>query len=189
MTILKYGNTRTFFLNGLLIDTDCAGTLPAFFRAIGEKGVRLKDIAYVMTTHCHPDHMGLVGELTARGVKYLLIDVQKDFLHFPDRIFARDGLRYVPPDARAATVVSCAESRAFLARLGISGEIVPTPSHSPDSVALVTDGGDCFAGDLAPHNWIGAFGDDAALEADWARLLALHPRRVFFAHAPERIIE
>ena len=35
---LKYGNTNTFFIRGmsgnLLVDTDYAGTLPAFYRAI-----------------------------------------------------------------------------------------------------------------------------------------------------------
>ncbi len=35
---LKYGNTNTFFIRGmsgnLLVDTDYAGTIPAFYRAI-----------------------------------------------------------------------------------------------------------------------------------------------------------
>ncbi len=35
MTIkLKYSNTNTYFVNGLLIDTDYAGTLPLFFKEI-----------------------------------------------------------------------------------------------------------------------------------------------------------
>ena len=40
MTILKYGNTNTFFIEGndggLLVDTDYAGTLPAFYKALAE---------------------------------------------------------------------------------------------------------------------------------------------------------
>jgi hypothetical protein len=39
ITRLKYGNTNTYFVNGLLIDTDYAGTLPAFYRVIKEKGI------------------------------------------------------------------------------------------------------------------------------------------------------
>jgi hypothetical protein len=39
ITRLKYGNTNTYFVNGLLIDIDYAGTLPAFYRVIKEKGI------------------------------------------------------------------------------------------------------------------------------------------------------
>ena len=43
MIRLKYGNTNTFFIRGeacgLLIDTDYAGTLPAFYRALKAAGL------------------------------------------------------------------------------------------------------------------------------------------------------
>ena len=67
MKKLRYGNTNTFFLEGsnggLLIDTDYAGTLSAFFRAIKAAGITVREISYVMATHYHPDHMGLISEL------------------------------------------------------------------------------------------------------------------------------
>ena len=50
MKKLRYGNTNTFFIEGshggLLIDTDIAGTLPLFFRAIKAAGIEVQDIAY-----------------------------------------------------------------------------------------------------------------------------------------------
>ena len=49
-------------------------------------------------------------------------------------------------DETQATVIRCAESRAFLAGNGIGDESVP--SHSPDSVSLTLDSGECFVGDL-----------------------------------------
>ena len=52
ITKLKYGNTNTFFVRGtvgnLLIDTDYAGTLPAFYRAIKEHDIKICDIDYVL---------------------------------------------------------------------------------------------------------------------------------------------
>jgi hypothetical protein len=36
---LKYGNTNTYFVNESLIDRDYAGTLPALYREIKEKGI------------------------------------------------------------------------------------------------------------------------------------------------------
>ena len=69
---LKYGNTNTFYIpgerGGLLVDTDSAGTLPRFFRALGEAGIGLGDIAFLLVTHYHPDHAGLAGELQRRGL-------------------------------------------------------------------------------------------------------------------------
>ena len=77
---IKYGNTNTFFIRGtggsLLIDTDYAGTMPAFYRAIKNHDIKISDITYVLATHYHPDHIGLVSELMKQGVKLLLIDTQ-----------------------------------------------------------------------------------------------------------------
>ena len=192
MIKLKYGNTNTFFIqggSGLVVDTGYAGTLPAFYKALKRNNIKVKDIGYVLATHYHPDHMGLVGELMGQGVKLLLIDVQKDFVHFPDAIFERDGLPYVPVDETQAAVISCGESGAFLKSIGIQGEIIHTPSHSEDSVSLVLDDGDCFVGDLDPLEYIGAYEDNRALKNDWEHILSLNPKRVFFAHRPEKIME
>ena len=92
MIKLKYGNTNSFFIqggSGLVVDTDYAGTLPAFYKALKQNNIKVRDIGYVLATHYHPDHMGLVGELMGQGVTLLLIDVQKDFVHFSDAIFER----------------------------------------------------------------------------------------------------
>lgn len=188
MIKLKYGNTNTFYLSGLLIDTDYAGTLPAFYQALKQNGLTIRDIQYVLATHYHPDHMGLIGELIRQGVQHLLIDVQKDAVRASDYIFERDRLPFVPLDASQATVISCAESRAFLFRLGVSDEIIPTPSHSPDSVSLVLDDGDCIVGDLEPYEYLEAYDDNAQLKTDWARVRSYQPKRIFFAHMPERIL-
>ncbi len=51
MLRLKYGNTNTFFVEGsnggLLVDTDYAGTLPAFYKALKQNDIRIRDIEYV----------------------------------------------------------------------------------------------------------------------------------------------
>ena len=189
MIKLKYGNTNTFFIRGdnggLLFDTDYAGTLPAFYKAVKQNGIAVKDVGYILASHYHPDHAGLISELMKQGVKLLLIDVQKDFIHFPDGIFARDGIAYSPIDETRATVISCGESRRFLSGIGIRGEIIRTPSHSEDSVSLLLDDGDCFVGDLEPFGYIEAYGENARLKSDWDRILSLGARRVFFAHRSE----
>ena len=161
MIRLKYGHTNTFFVHGsnggLLFDTDYAGTMPAFYKAIKQNGIAVKDIEYVLASHYHPDHMGLISELMMQGVKLLVVDVQKDFIHGSDYIFARDKTACLPIDETTATVISCEESRDFLSHIGISGEIIHTPSHCEDSISLVLDNGDCFVGDLEPLTYLEAY--------------------------------
>jgi len=171
-----------------LVDTDYAGTLPAFYRAIKHARVKASDVSYVLATHYHPDHMGLIPELMKQGVKLLLIDTQVDSVHFSDYIFARDRVPFEPIDEAKATVITCAESKEFLAGIGISGEIISTPSHSPDSVSLLLDDGDCIVGDLQPREYLAAYEQDNALKADWDAVLRYRPRRILYAHANERVM-
>ena len=193
MIELRYGNTRTFFIKGshggLLVDTDYAGTLSAFYKALKKNHITVKDIEYVLATHYHPDHMGLISELMKQGVKLLLIDAQKDYVHYSDELFARDRLPYTPIDESLATTVSCAESRDFLKRTGISGEIIRTTSHSDDSVSVVLDDGDCFVGDIEPFEYIEAYEDNTKLKKDWEHILSFQPKRILYSHRPEKKME
>lgn len=192
ITKLKYGNTNTFFIRGeragLLIDTDYAGTLPAFYKEIKRRDIRVKDIAYVLATHYHPDHIGLVSELMIQGVKLLLIDTQTDFVHFSDGIFKRDGLAYTAIDESKAFVIKREESREFLRGMGIAGEIISTPSHSRDSVSLILDGGVCIVGDLEPMKHVEAYENNVPLKEDWQRIMSFAPKRILYAHANEKVI-
>jgi len=189
MIKLKYGNTNTYFVNGLLIDTDYAGTLPLFFKEIKRHGISVADIKYVIATHYHPDHMGLIGELNELGVRLLLIAHQAEYVHYSDEIFAREPrLRYKPIDESRALVISCEESRAFLSELGINGEIIPTVSHSADGIALILDDGNCFVGDLEPFGFIGAYENNQPLKNDWQAILSYAPKVIWYGHANEKIL-
>ena len=193
MIRLRYGNTNTFYIpgksGGLLIDTDYAGTLQAFFRALKTNHLELNDISYVLPTHCHPDHIGLIGELQHLGVKPLLVDIQLATVHFPDEIFGRDKhLRYASIDEKQATIISCDESREFLRSIGIEGEIISTPSHSEDSVSVILDCGDCFVGDLEPFEYLDGYENNLQLQKDWSLILSRNPKRILYAHANEKAI-
>ena len=191
VTKLKYGNTNTFILRGtdknILIDTDYAGTLPMFYKAIKDNGITIKDIDYVLATHYHPDHIGLVGELMEQGVKLLLIKPQINSVHYSDDIFARTPkLGFKPIDETQAVIISVEESRSFFEKNGIEGEIIHTPSHSEDSISVVLDEGICIVGDLEPYEYLGGYDQNEALESDWERVLSYNPKLVYYAHANEK---
>ena len=162
---LKYGNTNTFFVRGingnLLVDTDYAGTLPAFYRAIKEHNIKISDITYVLATHYHPDHIGLIRD-------------------------AR--MKYVPINKEDAVLVKCKESRVFLHSIGIEGEILSTPSHSKDSISLILDDGFCFVGDLEPIDYLDAYDNNVELKEDWKIVMSRNPKVIFYAHANERVV-
>lgn len=190
LTLIKYGNTNTYLIHGtcgnVLVDTDYAGTLQEFYKAIKAQGIQLSDITYILATHYHPDHMGLVSKFMALGVKLVVIDTQLDYVHYSDEIYARmPQLNVKPIDESSARVVSVADSRAFLAELGIDGEIISTPSHSADSVTVMLDDGTAITGDLEPQSYIDAYTDNEALKADWEKILSFHPHRICHAHANE----
>ena len=191
VTKLRYGNTNTFLIKGslanVLIDTDYAGTLPAFYKAIKEQGLSVKDINYILATHYHPDHMGLISELTAQGVKLIILESQTGFVHYSDEIFARDKrLQYKPIDESGATVISVDNSRMFLASLGIEGEIIQTPSHSEDSISVILDEGVTFVGDLEPYAYLEAYDENKKLKEDWDKVMSYNPKVVYYAHANEK---
>ena len=193
MEILTYSPTHTFLLQGsistILVDTGYAGTLPAFYKTIKAQDIKVSDITCVVCTHYHPDHCGLVSDLMEQGVGLILIDSQVEHVHFPDPIFAREPhLKYKPIDESKAKVISLEKSRPFLESHGISGSIITTPSHSPDSVSVVLDDGTAIVGDLEPLPYLEAYSDNVALKADWDRVLSYKPKRILYSHANEQII-
>ena len=169
-----------------MIDTDYAGTMPAFYKAIKGLGIKVSDITYVLATHYHPDHIGLVSELMSQGVKLIIMESQTDLVHYSDGIFEKEPyLGYKPIDESQAQVLLFEDSRKFLKELGIDGEIISTPSHSEDSISVLLDDGTFVVGDLEPLEYLEAYVDNRKLKADWDTLLRADPKRIIYAHAME----
>lgn len=189
--LLKYGNTNTFFIKnsseGLLFDTDWAGTLPLFYKEIKARDIAFDDIKYVMATHYHPDHMGLISELMTKGIQLILLDVQRDHVHYSDEIFRRDSrLHYTPICEEHAVIMTCEETRNFLKEIGINGECIHTPGHSDDSISLILDEGIALVGDLDPIDFVEAYEENTALKKSWERVLKFRPHTVYYGHANEK---
>lgn len=190
---LQYDNTNTYLIFGtkglLLFDTGWAGTFMKMCKALGEKGIKLQDIDYLLISHFHPDHMGIAGELAKQGVTVVVLESQKKYVHASDHIFERDKrFAYTPIDEEAVRVVKFEDSRDFLKELGIAGQIIPTPGHSDDSVSLMLDSGDVFVGDLYPLYELEVH-EEADVQESWQKILAVKPRRIFYGHAKTAVLE
>ena len=194
ITKLKYGNTNTWLIRGphgtILLDTDYAGTLPLFYKAIKKVQISIRDLSYILATHYHPDHMGIISDLMKEGVALLIMEPQIPYVHYSDGIFARDSrLKVSPIREEQAVQLCCEESRSFLKKLGIDGEIISTPSHSRDSISLLLDSGACFVGDLQPREYLDGFPDDEQFRSDWENILTAHPSVIYYSHIPEQIVK
>ncbi len=189
MITLKYGNTNTYLLNinngYLLFDTDYAGTLNAFYKVIKQYNIKVSDIKYVVCSHYHPDHCGIVGNLMNDGVKLLLIENQLNYVNFFDYIFKREKQAYLEIDKKQAIIINNNDTRNFLKSIGIDGEIINTNSHSEDGIALCMDDGSAFVGDINPYQYIDTFEDKEKLKNDWDKISSMNPKVIYFAHRPE----
>jgi len=195
LTELKYGNTSTFLIRGtkanLLIDTDYAGTLPAFYKAIKDIGIKVSDINYVMATHYHPDHIGLVSELMDQGVKLIVMESQVPYVHYSDHIFAKEPhLNYKPIDESKAYVLGFDEVRSFFdSEIGFSGDVMAVSSHGEGSIVITLDQDKIIlAGDLEPLEYMDAYDENTPFRNDWNMILREAPERVYYAHAGARDI-
>jgi len=160
----------------LLFDAGWPGTMPEMKHSFAKHGMSVKDVDYVLVSHYHIDHAGMVQDIKDKGAKLLVMENQTD-LNIPER-WIRDVV-YHPVREDGNIHLKFEDSRAFLHRLGIDGEIIRTRGHGEDHVTLVLDEGLAFTGDLPPPNGC-EHGSEA--EKDWKRLLAMNVKRVFPAH-------
>ena len=181
--LLKYGNTNCYYIEGkkgsILVDTDWAGTLQAFYKKIKELNITKMD--YLLITHFHPDHIGIAQNIIDMGTKLLLIDVQKDYIHCSNKIFEKDKNISFKPINTEPIIISCEQSRKFLNELGIDGEIIYTPGHSDDSISLILDKGIAFVGDLYDLNSAAAFNDEKITDS-WERILSHNISKICYGH-------
>jgi len=76
--------------------------------------------------------------------------------------------------------------RAVLERIGIAGEIFPTPGHSLDNGSLLLDNGSVFTGDLQPEE---SCLDNPVALASWRLLREEGATTVYPAHGPVRPVD
>ena len=194
ITELKYSKTNTYLIQGergsLMFDTGWAGTFPMLCKALGEKGIRLGDIDYLLISHYHPDHMGIAQEIADAGVKILAAEQQRDHLHDADGVFEKEKNRdFIPIRDSEVEFTDPSRSRGVLRKLGIDGEIVHTPGHTEDSISLWLESERArFVGDLNPLYEL-EMHRGTAIAQSWGRLLRLSPRVVYYGHARTAVLD
>jgi glyoxylase-like metal-dependent hydrolase (beta-lactamase superfamily II) len=165
----------------LLIDIGWPGTLPKLLHVLKRIGIPFSEITHLLVTHYHPDHAGLTQELKQKGVKLIVLENQTAAIPTLKQ-YIKPEYNYVDITLGDNINVQTAESRAFLQSLGVEGEIIATPGHSDDSVALILDTGIAFTGDLPPAS-IAEYIAPAA-KTSWEQIRARNARVAYPGHGP-----
>lgn len=181
-----YRSTNFWVVGGrrsrLLVDLGWPGQVSALLSALRRLDVPVAEVRHGIATHYHIDHAGAAEDLKAHGLTLVLTPEQVDAVPWMAR-WTKPGDRYSPITMRQTRVVSIADSRAFLAELGLDGEFVHTPGHSDDSISVVLDSGECFTGDLTlPALALEA--DAAAVARSWQALAERGAAIVHAGHGP-----
>ena len=168
----------------VLVDLGWPGTIGTMRANLGRADIPLQEIRYALATHYHIDHAGLAQDLKDAGVPLLVIDVQVPSIPLMKRHIKPQD-HFTDISLYGNVVISIAESRALLHRLGIAGEILHTPGHSEDSVSVLLDEGQVFTGDLTDPGMVGAENPDV-VRASWQLLKDRGATRVHAGHGPVR---
>jgi glyoxylase-like metal-dependent hydrolase (beta-lactamase superfamily II) len=187
-TIVNVGYRSTNFwvvsagTSRLLVDLGWPGTMGTMRASLDRMGVPLGEIRYGLATHYHIDHAGLAQDLKQAGVPLLVLETQLEAIPRL-KAWIKPADQYLDITLHDNVTISFDASRTVLERIGIAGEIVPTPGHSDDSVSLLLDDGSSFTGDLTLPALAGA--DEAGVvAASWRLLRERGATRVYPGHGP-----
>ncbi len=163
----------------LLFDAGYPGSLHDMGREMRKTGFGVKDIDFVMVSHFHIDHAGALQEIKDAGAKYILFDIQRNYIEPMERM-AQGKWKYTALRMEDNIVLQIADARRLLASMHIPGTVLSTPGHTDDSISLLLDGGEAFTGDLYPES--GLPDDAVEMKNSWNLLRQSGARMVFPAH-------
>jgi len=177
----------------LLVDAGWPRSLPDLKAGLEAAGRRLSALRFVLATHAHPDHAGLMQVLKDHcGVRRIVPEVQRGALAELNRFFERKPDRHFRPFVPdGADLVVGDADREVLRSIGVDGEILVTPGHTDDSVSLVLASGEAFTGDLTRPD-LATPAQAVAVAASWRALLARGATTFYPAHGgpvPAPVIE
>lgn len=215
MTAEEPGAVRTvanalssaFLLMGrrpVLVDTGPTGNESRVLATLERFGVTPTDLALIVLTHSHADHVGAAkalqestgapvaihradaGRLAAGGRNPRLPPVGRS-RWLPSKAFERQSFSAVTPD------VVIDDHGLDLRRYGAEGTVVHTPGHTPGSVSVVLGDGagqDWLLGDLVSGGFLRRrrpglpfFAEDLdRVHSSIATVLARSPRTVHVGH-------
>ena len=190
----------------VLIDTGYVEGYANFLQRLGGTGISPNDIKYVFLTHAHDDHAGFLNEVLAlTDAKVILHPMAVERLHKGQnpfiggcssrlawlfcqilKLFGKGEHKFPPIKEEYLDRLITIDSKQFKS-LSLPFEVVETPGHTADHIALLKDG-ILFCGDAAMNGfpsirrviiWIENL---EQYKQSWEKMIALDPQMIYPAH-------
>lgn len=205
ITPIKLPLANAYLVQGeraLLIDAGAPGDADRILQALRRAKVALTDLALILLTHGHGDHVGAANEIAALSGAPVALQRADDAMARSGRnvLGVLNGLeaRLITPFVNkpfppvAASVLF--DAGLDLAPYGVAGRVIATPGHTPGSVSILFEHGDAIVGDLLMGGRLGGalfpsqpqlhyFVENfAQLHASMETILAAQAQRLFVGH-------
>ncbi|NLI91453.1 MAG: MBL fold metallo-hydrolase [Peptococcaceae bacterium] len=173
---LKLSRTNCYLLKCrkgyCLIDCGSSQDKDLLIEKLKDLNININDISYLILTHHHNDHCGLLDFLVSenRDLKIIMSRKCSEFLkdgkhhkhaneRYSNRIlkfimglyirFSQNWSEsFVPFISRESDYLFETDNDTLLPELGINGKLLLTPGHTEDSLSIIV-GGTAFVGDAA----------------------------------------
>jgi glyoxylase-like metal-dependent hydrolase (beta-lactamase superfamily II) len=157
----------------LLVDAGWVGEMAKFRSQLKHFQIDFSEIKYVMMTHHHPDHAGLIQDVkNASGARWLIAGVQVPYLPQLHAFFAtRRG--YTRLEIEPNDIILKGPTRGTLQSIGIS---------------LVLDSGAAFTGDLHRPDMVDEAQYLLTVES-WKKLVERGAKIIYPSHGPSIPVE
>jgi endoribonuclease LACTB2 len=163
----------------IMIDCGYANTMSKLEDKLKSLDIQLEEIKYLLITHYHPDHAGLVKELKSSGMKLVVYETQ-----LPSVKELANPLnlteKYIEMQQKDCLLLKAGQSREFLKKQQIDGEIIQTTGHTHDSISLMLDEAIAFTGDLPLEMMLSE--DDNESRESWEKLRKMGVHSIYPGH-------
>jgi glyoxylase-like metal-dependent hydrolase (beta-lactamase superfamily II) len=205
ITTLRLPSSNAYLIRGerpILVDTGKPGDAKHISAALSKEGIALNDLALILHTHAHGDHVASTTALKQQtSAPTAIHPLEVPML----RAGIAEGLKYRDPLARFFLQPFLYAWEPFepdllvgdgdrLDDYGVKGTIIHTPGHTPGSISVIFDSGEAIVGDVMMGGHIGGhllahipryhylIDDRDAVHASIQRLLALGAERFYVGH-------
>lgn len=197
----------------LQVDAGYEHDYPIYRKNLAKAGVRLENLRCLALTHHHDDHAGFLNELTRDAAITIIAHKQAEALlktgkndrtrgggyingfiklaaGLKMRFDPRWTLTFPPFTLREQDILLAGDDDQVLRGLGLAGQVLYTPGHCVDHIAIVLDHGEAFCGDAAASFllWAGThyctvfMTDMEAAYHSWQKMLDAGAQIIFPAH-------
>jgi len=202
---LKLSMSNAFLLRGkkdILVDTGSPYDFPTLIRLLNKNGVEAGDLALIVLTHVHFDHVGTVAALVKQAKCPVTVHcLEKENLELgqnapiiPVHPLGKMLMPFMGAGFAPTSADILVDDALDLSPHGVAAQVIFTPGHTPGSVSILTGDHHAIVSDLCGGGWpLGQFQPSRPRYHYWAsnvndvqsslkRVFASQPTQIHVGH-------